>query len=96
MKCRASCGFSSIFLIALMASFAWAGEPAEAPATELPVVKLTPKVRGGSRGQDWFEHLSCAQAASTTAATADEARWLEARKQACVQQYQGHGHGSVR
>ena len=91
MKCRASLGFSSLFLCVLASTLVVAGEDARMPEAELPVVKLSPKVRNASRDRDWFQHLPCTDLGRVTPVTDEEARWLADRRQACVRQYQDFG-----
>ncbi|HEY9037197.1 MAG TPA: hypothetical protein VIM96_10850 [Pseudomonadales bacterium] len=96
MKCRASRGFLSIFIALLCACVARADDNPAPAATELPVVKLSPSVRMATRDRAWFDGLPCEQVGEVRATDADESRWLEERKQACVRQYQGYGKGSLR
>lgn len=57
----------------------------------LPVVKLSPQVRTDqARGQSYFENLDCLAAAKETPKSADEAHWLNLRKQKCAARWKAY------
>lgn len=56
-------------------------------ADSLPVVRLSPQIRESDRGRSYYESIACTDLAQADVRSEQEKRWLEERKNSCLERY---------
>lgn len=54
---------------------------------ELPIVRLSPAVREGDRGADFYQRIPCRELGTADVRTDAERAHLDARKKQCLEKY---------